>query len=233
MTTHLPLLLGSASPRRRQILARLELPYTVSTAPGDEDAAQALFQGPPESLAQWTAAHKALMMFTRPETSNHLVITADTTVILDNRELGKPLDATHAREMLYALRDRWHQVITGVVVSALIDGQLKVRGARSTTQVLMRNYADAEIEDYIATGDPMDKAGGYAIQHTQFQPVERIDGCYYNVVGLPLCTLVNLLADFGVQPPASARQDDACPWSEQCHALHADNQKTTDSSAHM
>lgn len=81
MKRRLPLLLGSASPRRRQILARLGLPYTVGTAPGDEDAAQAHFQGPPQRLAQWTAAHKALMMFTRPETSNYLVVTADTTVI--------------------------------------------------------------------------------------------------------------------------------------------------------
>ena len=223
MKTQLSLLLASASPRRRQILARLELPYTVGTAPGDEDAAQALFQGPPQSLAQWTAAHKALMMFTRTETSNHIVITADTTVILDGRVLGKPLDAPHAREMLNALRGHWHQVITGVVVSALIDGHLEVRGASCTTNVLMRDYTDAEMEEYIASGDPMDKAGAYAIQNAQFQPVERIDGCYYNVVGLPLCTLIELLDSFGVQPPTSARQDNSCPWSEECHVGESNN----------
>jgi septum formation protein len=216
MTTQQPLLLASASPRRRQILARLGLPYTVGTAPGDEDAAQARYQGPVQGLAQWTAAYKALMMFTQPETANQLVITADTTVILDNTILGKPRDEAQAREMLLTLRGRWHTVVTGVVVSTQRNGRLQMQGANCSTQVLMRDYSDTEIDAYIASGDPMDKAGAYAIQNTQFQPTERIDGCYYNVVGLPLCTLVDLLATFNVYPAETARQDDACPWSELC-----------------
>jgi MAF protein len=216
MTNALPLLLGSASPRRREILARLGLPYTVSVAPGDEDAAQAHYQGSSHNLAQWTAAHKALMIFTRPEALQHLVITADTTVILDDEILGKPRDEAHAREMLTALRGRWHEVVTGVVVSTLVNGQIQMRGANCITPVLMRPYSDAEIAAYIASGDPMDKAGAYGIQHTTFKPAERIQGCYHNVVGLPLCTLVDLLATFDVYPANTGEHDNACPWSDQC-----------------
>ncbi|HEX4203172.1 MAG TPA: Maf family protein [Ktedonobacteraceae bacterium] len=216
LATHLPLLLASASPRRRQLIATLGLPFTTAVAPTDEDAAQTHYQGPITGLAQWTAAHKALMMFTLPDTSNHLVITADTTVLLDEEWLGTPRDAAHARELLLALRGRWHRVITGVVVSALIDGSLYSRGASCTTPVLMRDYSEEEIDAYIATGDPLDKAGAYGIQHPQFQPTERIDGCYLNVVGLPLCTLVKLLAEFGVTPATQGCTDTACPWSEQC-----------------
>ncbi|MBE3560950.1 MAG: septum formation protein Maf [Ktedonobacteraceae bacterium] len=216
MTNHLPLLLASASPRRQQILSRLGLPFTTGVAPTDEDAAQEYYRGPLEGLAQWTAAHKALMMYTQPGTVNHLVITADTTVLLDQQVLGKPRDEEHARALLRVLRGRWHRVITGVVVTALTNGQLHSRGASRTTPVLMRPYTEAEIDAYIATGDPLDKAGAYGIQHPQFQPTERIDGCYLNVVGLPLCTLVNLLAEFGVHPTSQGCIGTACPWSERC-----------------
>lgn len=224
MTASLPLLLASASPRRRQILARLGLPFTVGIAPGDEDAAQEHYQGPIDGLAQWTAAHKALMMFTLPETANHVVITSDTTVILDDQQLGKPRDAAHAREMLLALRGRWHRVVTAVVVSRMVDGRLEVYGESCSTPVLMRNYSDDEITAYIASGDPMDKAGAYAIQHPTFRPTEQIAGCYLNVVGLPLCTLVRLLAQVGIYPPEqpgkegteSTMDNYRCPWSADC-----------------
>jgi MAF protein len=194
----------------------LGLPFVVGTAPTDEDAAQELYRGPIEGLAQWTAAHKALMMFTLPETAWHLVITADTTVLLNGQVLGKPRDAEHARELLLSLRARWHHVVTGVVVSALVNGKLKVHGASCTTPVLMRPYSEEEIAAYIATGDPMDKAGAYGIQNPQFQPTECIDGCYLNVVGLPLCLLVDLLAEFDVHPATEGSKCTACPWSEQC-----------------
>jgi septum formation protein len=213
-TTQRPLLLASASPRRRQIISRLGLPFTVAVPPGDEDKAQTHYQGPIDGLAQWTAAHKALMTLTLPEAVNALIITADTTVLLDDQELGKPRDAAHARELLLTLRGRWHRVTTGVVVSALIDGQITTRGKSCTTPVLMRAYSEAEIDAYIATGDPMDKAGSYGIQHPQFQPTEQIEGCYLNVVGLPLCILVDLLAEFGVQPAMDMSTHDLCTWIE-------------------
>lgn len=209
----------------------LGLPFILGVAPTDEEAAQAHYQGSAEGLAQWTAAHKALMMFTLPGTADYIVVTADTTVLLDDEVLNKPRDAAHARELLLSLRGRWHHVVTGVVVSAMYDGNLQLHGASCKTPVLMRDYTEEEIDAYIATGDPLDKAGAYGIQHPQFQPTERIAGCYLNVVGLPLCTLVDLLYTFDVKP-ASDDQDDPdeddsieygaanrtniCPWSEQC-----------------
>jgi septum formation protein len=217
LTTHpLPLLLASASPRRRQIIGLLGLPFTVGIAPIDEDALQETYQGPIEKLGQWTAEHKAQAIHTLPEAANHIVITADTTVILDDEELGKPHDEEHARTLLLSLRDRWHHVVTGVVVSTNIDGKLRMLGASCDTPVLMRPYSEEEINAYIATGDPMDKAGAYGIQHPHFQPTERINGCYFNVVGLPLCTLVTLLAEFNVFPVARERKGPICPWSERC-----------------
>jgi MAF protein len=219
MTTRRPLLLASASPRRRELISQLGLPFTVGVAPTDEEAAQANYKGPIEGLSQWTAAHKAVMMLTQPEAAERIVVTADTTVVLDDQILNKPRNAAHARELLLSLRGRWHSVVTGVVVSALYDGNLEMRGASCKTPVLMRPYSEDEIDAYIATGDPLDKAGAYGIQHPQFQPTERIAGCYLNVVGLPLCTLVELLKSFDVYPTRkdySAPSATSCPWSEQC-----------------
>lgn len=207
MSSLLPLLLASASPRRRQIISTLGLPFIVGIPAVNEEALERSYQGPIEDLAQWLAAHKALAMLMQPEAANRLVVTADTTVLLDNNILGKPRDGEHARELLLALRGRWHQVVTGVVVSTFIDGQIHLRGARCTTPVLMRSYSEEEVVAYIASGDPLDKAGAYGIQNAAFQPTERIDGCYLNVVGLPLCVLAALLAEFKVYPLAENTKD--------------------------
>jgi septum formation protein len=211
-----PLLLASASPRRRQILTRLGLPFIARPAPVDEDAAQAHYRGPIEGLAEWLAKHKAAAALTMPEAADRLVITADTTVLLNDVVLGKPRNQVHARELLLALRGRLHYVVTGVAVSGLVDGKFQMRSASCITPVRMRAYSEAEIAAYIATGDPMDKAGAYGIQHPSFQPTARIDGCYLNVVGLPLCVLVDLLAEFNVYPTVPPRSTTACPWSEKC-----------------
>ncbi len=217
MTTSPPLLLlASASPRRRQILSLRGLPFEVCASPLDEEATQERYQGPIEGLAQWLAERKAVEAHTLPQAAGHLVITADTTVLLNGEVLGKPRDTAHARELLLALRDRWHRVVTGISVSRRIEDQLQIQSASCTTPVLMRPYSEEDIAAYIATGDPLDKAGSYAIQHPDFQPTERINGCYLNVVGLPLCTVVNLLAGFGVYPATEGRQAAGCPWSERC-----------------
>jgi septum formation protein len=210
MKSLLPLLLASASPRRRQIISTLKLPFTVGISLANEEALEKTYQGPSEGLAQWLAAHKALMMLMQPEAANRLVVTADTTVLLDDKVLGKPRDDKHARELLLALCGRWHQVVTGVVVSTLIDGHIQLRGASRTTPVLMRAYSEEEITAYIASGDPLDKAGAYGIQNAAFQPTERIDGCYLNVVGLPLCVLTDLLAEFKVYPRTESAENQPC-----------------------
>src|SRR5437899_10700862 len=153
---------------------------------------------------------------TLPEAAGRLVITADTTVLLNGEVLGKPRDKAHACELLLSLRDRWHHVVTGVAVSRHIDGKLQIQSASCTTPVLMRPYSEEDIAAYIASGDPLDKAGAYGIQHPGFQPTGRINGCYLNVVGLPLCALVNLLAQFNVRPGVREWRGTACPWSERC-----------------
>lgn len=219
MTLPEPLLLASASPRRRQILALLGLPYDVSVSPVDEEALQRQYQGPNEGLGQWLSGQKALGIHTLPEMEGRIVITADTTVLLDDTVLGKPRDPVHARELLLSLRDRWHRVVTGVSVSRTMNGEFTIHSASCTTPVLMRPYSEDEIDAYITTGDPLDKAGAYGIQHPDFQPTARIHGCYLNVVGLPLCTLINLLAGFDVHPSNKGRQGpgwSGCPWSERC-----------------
>lgn len=211
-----PVLLASASPRRRQMISALGLPFTVCVSPADEEAAQERYSGPSEGLAQWLAEYKATATHTLPEAVGRLVITADTTVLLDKHILGKPRDEAHARALLLSLRNRWHHVVTGIAVSRYQDGQLEMRSASCTTPVLMRPYSEEEVQAYIASGDPLDKAGAYGIQHSQFQPTKRINGCYLNVVGLPLCVLVDLLATFDVQPPTQGRKKPGCPWSEKC-----------------
>ena len=177
---------------------------------------QERYQGPVEGLAQWLAEHKALEALTLAEAAGHLVITADTTVLLDGKVLGKPRDRDHARELLLSLRNRWHHVVTGVAVSRLSNGKPEIYSTSCTTPVLMRPYSEEEIAAYIATGDPLDKAGAYGIQHPDFQPTERINGCYLNVVGLPLCTLVDLLARFDIQPAEEGRKGAGCRWSARC-----------------
>jgi len=145
----------------------------------------------PRALAIRLAREKTLAATAAVE---GLVLTADTVVDLDGAALGKPADADEARRMLRDLRALPHQVHTGVAL-ALPGGEILVRCV--TTDVLMRPYSDAEIDAYIATGDPMDKAGAYAIQHPGFHPVDHVDVCYANVVGLPLCAVVSLLAEAG------------------------------------
>jgi septum formation protein len=146
----------------------------------------------PAHLATRLARMKAQATINaRPDT---LVLTADTVVDFDAESLGKPVDAAEAREMLLRLREGRHQVHTGV---ALVGPGGETRVRRVTTDVAMRPYTDAEIEAYIATGDPTDKAGAYAIQHQGFHPVAQLKVCYANVVGLPLCAVVILLQQVG------------------------------------
>jgi septum formation protein len=187
------LILASASPRRRELLARLRLPFEVLPAGVDESAPEVPVDA--VELARDLARAKAAeIAVTRPEAP---VVAADTIVVLDGRILGKPESEDEAWETLRALRSRPHSVITAVAVARGAD--VHVDHALST--IHMRDYAEDEIADYIASGDPFDKAGSYAIQHERFRPVERYEGCYCNVVGLPLIMTWQLLLESGVPVP--------------------------------
>lgn len=122
------------------------------------------------------------------------VVGADTVVVHQGRVLNKPKDAQEAREMLTSLRGDEHMVITGI---ALVSGDGE-RTDHESTSVTMRDYSDGEIEEYINSGDCMDKAGAYGVQDEPFSPAAGVDGCYLNVVGLPLCLLARMLKDAGV-----------------------------------
>ncbi|HLI05489.1 MAG TPA: Maf family protein [Ktedonobacteraceae bacterium] len=211
----LPLVLASASPRRRELISLLGLPYITCVSPVEEEMLEARYIGPADGLAQWLAEQKALATHTLPGFDGHIVVTADTTVILDDKILGKPRDEEEAREILVALRGRRHYVVTGVAASKVENDILKVQSERVVTPVTMRNYSEKEIAAYVASGEPMDKAGAYGIQNLSFHPVERIDGCYLNVVGLPLCALVDVLAEFNVYPVLHPHES-PCPWSPRC-----------------
>lgn len=193
------LLLASASPRRRQLLEALGLPFTVSATALDEAA---LLRGPGSPVDKALELARAKAAVAGPGEEPY-VIAADTIVWLGRDVLGKPASPGDAEEMLRTLRGRPHQVTTGVAVLRRDDEAIVADTA--TTTVWMRHYSPADILAYVATGDPLDKAGSYAIQHPQFRPAERIAGCYWNVVGLPLCVLLRLLAEAGAGVAAAGQ----------------------------
>ena len=125
-----------------------------------------------------------------------MVLGADTEVFLDGRALGKPADAIDAGRMLRALRGRVHEVITGLALVEVGGGREETTSV--TTRVRMADYSDGEVEAYVATGEPFDKAGGYAVQGAGGRLVAEVDGCYTNVVGLPVETTRRLLAAWGL-----------------------------------
>lgn len=220
-----PLYLASSSPRRRELLARAGILFEPLVVPVDEDALTAAYPGPLEHLGEYLACEKALAArdaLARAGKVPGTVLAADTTVLLDGRSLPKPRDAEEAVRMLETLRGREHVVATGVAVAP--PGEQPPVSATSATRVLMRDYSDEEIAAYVATGDPLDKAGAYSIQHPDFSPVAEISGCHLGVIGLPVCIVARLLgrgrlpplAPLGVRrtplPPGRA----LCVWSPGC-----------------
>ena len=190
-----PFILASSSPRRRELLASLDIPFTILKPEIDENqhAGEA-----PLDYVRRLSIEKAMDVISKVSGTD-LVLAADTIVIHENIVLGKPVDADEARYMLNLLRGRQHQVCTAItLMSETLEPELPISLTRlTTTDVTMRDYTEAEIDAYIATSDPFDKAGGYAIQHAEFSPVAHIDGSYSNVVGLPLETLQEMLAEIG------------------------------------
>jgi MAF protein len=201
------LILASASPRRRELLARLGIPFDVRPVAVIEEVDSAN----PVIVASRLARMKAeAARLAEPEEP---VLAADTVVVYGGAILGKPRDAAEAREMLRRLRGESHRVITAVAV--IPRGGRAALLRHSETEVTMRSYTDAEIEASIARGDPFDKAGAYAIQDPILRPVESYDGCYCNVVGLPLWTAVELLRRAGLDV-SHVRTADLLPQCATC-----------------
>ncbi|MFQ5898156.1 MAG: Maf family protein [Candidatus Methylomirabilia bacterium] len=207
------LILASASPRREALLRELGLPFVVVPS----QVREVVPAGPPVEAVITLARAKARAVASlvtegrvsglRPAAADSsaaelgsldpvLVLGADTAVVLEERILGKPSGPEDARRMLLALSGRTHDVITGVV---LVEARLgREASAARVTRVRMAGYSEAEIEAYLATGEPFDKAGAYAVQGHGSRLVAQVDGCYTNVVGLPLTTTRRLLAGWGV-----------------------------------
>jgi MAF protein len=196
------LILASSSPRRRQLLAALGIPFIIDVADIDESR---VGDESPEAHVRRLAETKARTVAARRPQA--IILAADTIVVHQGRILGKPGDENEARAMLRALRESPHQVITAVAVARAGD----VLSELDVSTVVMRAYTDAEIDAYIVSGDPFDKAGAYAIQHPDFAPVARLDGCFAGVMGLPLAVTARLLTAAGLTPTPD--------WPQHCHAI--------------
>ncbi len=188
------LVLASNSPRRRQLLALGNWTFNVIVA--DVDESVRVNESPADYVLR--LAETKARAITAP--ADQIILAADTTVVDGNDILGKPQDNAEASAMLTRLRGRTHQVYTGVALLRLSDGLLLKE--LSVTDVPMRNYSDEEIHAYVQTGDPLDKAGAYAIQHPRFKPVATMSGCYAGVMGLPMCHVVRMLRKMDVAPNA-------------------------------
>ncbi len=186
-----PVILASNSPRRRELLRQIGLAFTTDPAYVDE---RVLPGEQPEAYAVRVALEKARAVAQRSRTG--IVVAADTIVVLGDAILGKPADVKDAMRMLEMLSGKMHYVVTGLVV---IDSQSGKTLARTAwTKVWFRKLSPEEIASYVATGEPLDKAGAYGIQEKGSLLVEKIEGCYFNVVGLPVSLLGKMLRVFGV-----------------------------------
>jgi MAF protein len=214
------LILASASPRRRELLAVLGLPFVVQTADIDEST---LPDEAPEPHARRLAETKAITVAAK--SGEAVVLACDTIVVQHGQILGKPRDVSAAREMLRSLREAPHRVITAVALALpqarsvslhpigtdTPEGSPRVLYASHSSDVTMRSYSDPEIDIYIASGDPMDKAGAYAIQNRDFEPVAHFNGCFASIMGLPLGVVADLLKQAGFGPAPN--------WPAQCAAF--------------
>jgi MAF protein len=194
VTAKASLILASNSPRRRQLLYLTGMPFVVSVADVDENQ---LANEKPADYVLRLAETKARAVAAE---ADQIVLAADTTVVDGSDILGKPKDESEAVVMLNRLRGHAHQVYTGIALLRKSDGLLLTD--LCVTDVPMRNYSDEEIQAYVATGDPLDKAGAYAIQHPGFRPVARMDGCFASVMGLPVCHVILQMKKMDLQPDA-------------------------------
>lgn len=185
------LVLASASPRRRELLTAAGIPFSVQ--PADIDETMFAGKGPPLAVAQALALEKTKAVFRMNQ--NSVVLGADTIVVVDGEILGKPRDKEDAARMLRLLSGRQHEVITGVSLAA---PGIPLAVWSATTLVTMIKLEERDIQDYAATGEPMDKAGAYAIQGIASRWISGIEGDYSNVVGLPMPLVWKMLRKYGV-----------------------------------
>ena len=182
-----PFILASASPRRRELLAQAG--FTCEVVPADVPEVQKPGEDPIHFVTRLAREKAEAVAATHALTPDTLVLGADTIVVVDEEILGKPRDEPDAARMLRALSGKTHQVITGV---CLAKGRERQRAAE-VTFVRFNTLSDPEIDAYVATGEPLDKAGAYAIQGRAGRWVPRIHGCYFNVVGLPLALVSSMI----------------------------------------
>jgi septum formation protein len=188
MSGSVQIILASNSPRRRELLSLTGWRYSVSPANIDESPRSG---EKPETYVLRLAAEKAAACQTDLP---GLILAADTIVVENNQLLGKPDDSADAARMLKQLRGHAHKVMTAIVINDRKSN--RIGQELCMTEVPMRGYTDEEVAAYIKSGDPLDKAGAYAIQHKGFHPVEDFHGCFASVMGLPLCHLRRLAARF-------------------------------------
>ncbi len=194
--------LASGSPRRRALLAGAGLDFDAMPSGVDEESFSG---GRPEGLVRQLARAKAEdVALQMPDA---VVLAADTFVVLRGQVLNKPRDAADARSMLARLRNRSHRVLSAV---CLIAPGKRPRIEQAMTRVRMRPFGGDEVESWIDSGDASDKAGAYAIQDSDFAPVESYEGCYCNVMGLPLWTALGMLRESGIRQPESGVMPAAC-----------------------
>lgn len=186
-----PVILASNSPRRKELLRQIGVAFLSDPADVDE---RVLPGETPEGYAVRVALDKARVAAARAGTG--IVIAADTIVVRGGTVLGKPVDAADAVRMLSMLAGGMHEVMTGVAVMDATTGKLLTRVA--VTRVWFRSLTPEEVAAYVSTNEPLDKAGAYGIQEKGALLVEKIEGCYFNVVGLPLSILREMLKEFGI-----------------------------------
>ncbi|MBT4842299.1 MAG: septum formation protein Maf [Anaerolineae bacterium] len=203
------------------MLSFIGIPFDVASADVDESL------DPNESPRDYVLrlAEAKARALARNDAKAQIIIGSDTAVVDAGETLGKPRDKSEAESMLRQLRGRTHQVYTGI---ALYDERSdKVFSELCISDVPMRDYSDAEMDAYISTGDPMDKAGGYAIQNGDFAPVEHFDGCFASVMGFPLCHLARSLKKEGIEIDADLPQACSSSLNYECKisdaVLHGDN----------
>ena len=190
------IVLASASPRRHALLSDLGIEFRIapSNIPEDPEPGET-----PERMVRRLSREKALAVAKHEGAETGYYIAADSTVVLDGESIAKPADTDEARRMLTRLRGTSHHVTTGITVYDAATRRCVTES--HTADVLMREFSDAEMERSIASGTPMDKAGAYAIQDDEFRPTSLQHGCYSNVMGLPACRVVEILADMGCELP--------------------------------